>query len=148
MRWVKVKNCNDKSSEKYEAQPYIDGCKLLNRKDNIGLDPQTFPSRNELFRTKNCWWVFAPVVVRAALIFLVEQRIKDGIVHWTVNGYKEKIYKFNFSNIRMRSSIWNVRRYVLMKRYYKTNIFYSAPFADMDDFGNFASVTRIRKITC
>lgn len=78
----------------------------------------------------------------------MEQRIKDGIVHWTVNGYKEKIYKFNFSNIRMRSSIWNVRRYVLMKRYYKTNIFYSAPFADMDDFGNFASVTRIRKITC
>lgn len=93
VRKIKRKYPDNNVYKFYEVQPYIDGFKLLS--NHIGLDPQTFLSRNELLQDGELLVGISICGFEGCDDFLVKQRIKDGIVQWTVSGYEEKIYRFD-----------------------------------------------------
>lgn len=85
----------------YEVQPYVDGHKLLNRRDNIGLEPQKFLSRNELLQDGELLLGICTCGCEGCDDFLVTQEIKDGIVVWeTLCQYEEVTYRFDLEQYK------------------------------------------------
>ena len=99
---IKRKYLDNRVSKFYEVQPYIDGHKLLNNNNNIGLDPQTFLSRNELLQDGELLMGICACGYEGCDDFLVEQRIKDGVVQWTVNRYEyeNRTYRFDLQQYK------------------------------------------------
>ena len=90
-----------KINDGYEVQPYIDGHKLLNRRDNIGLGPQEFLSRNELLQDGELLLGICTCGCEGCDDFLVAQEIKDGIVVWeTLCQYEEVTYRFDLEQYK------------------------------------------------
>lgn len=83
---------NNGGHEDYEVQPYIDGRKLLNRRDNIGLEPQKFLSANELLQEGRLLLGICTCGCEGCNDFVVEQKIKDNVVLWKV---EDKTYSFD-----------------------------------------------------
>lgn len=85
----------------YEVQPYIDGHKLLNGRDNIGLGPQEFLSRNKLLQDGELLLGICICGCEGCDDFLVAQEIKDEIVVWkTLYQYEEVTYRFDLEQYK------------------------------------------------
>lgn len=85
----------------YEVQPYIDGHKLLNGRDNIGLGPQEFLSRNKLLQDGELLLGICTCGCEGCDDFLVTQEIKDEIVVWkTLYQYEEVTYRFDLEQYK------------------------------------------------
>lgn len=86
---------------RYEVQPYIDGHKLLNGRDNIGLGPQEFLSRNKLLQDGELLLGICICGCEGCDDFLVTQEIKDEIVVWkTLYQYEEVTYRFDLEQYK------------------------------------------------
>lgn len=90
-----------KINGRYEVQPYIDGHKLLNGRDNIGLGPQEFLSRNKLLQDGELLLGICICGCEGCDDFLVTQEIKDEIVVWkTLYQYEEVTYRFDLEQYK------------------------------------------------
>lgn len=90
-----------KINGRYEVQPYIDGHKLLNGRDNIGLGPQEFLSRNNLLQDGELLLGICICGCEGCDDFLVTQEIKDEIVVWkTLYQYEEVTYRFDLEQYK------------------------------------------------
>lgn len=90
-----------KINGRYEVQPYIDGHKLLNGRDNIGLGLQEFLSRNKLLQDGELLLGICICGCEGCDDFLVTQEIKDEIVVWrTLYQYEEVTYRFDLEQYK------------------------------------------------
>lgn len=118
VRKIKRKDYNNEVFEEYEVQPYIDGRKLLNNKDSIGLEPQKFLSRNKLLQEGELLLGICGCGCEGCHDFMMEQKINNDVVLWkTMYRYEEITYRFDLQ--QYKNAVKNLERNAI-RSYEKT----------------------------
>lgn len=118
VRKIKRKDYSNEVFEGYEVQPYIDGRKLLNNKDSIGLEPQKFLSRNKLLQEGELLLGICSCGCEGCCDFTMEQKINNDVVLWkTMYRYEEITYRFDL--LQYKNAVKNLERNAI-RSYEKT----------------------------